>query len=201
MLNKRLVSFSCLSALLLSISSTAIAEYKPIPEEELKTTREMQADLFRAAHYLNKKHYLSVELNDQLSSQILSSYIDSLDPNKQYFYAQDIEDFKKYEFEIDDQFKNGNLNLGFYIYIYFRNRVLEREKYVQTLLESELDFSKDEYYTIDRADSPWPTTQQEMNDIWRKRIKNQILIQQSPHIPIELISFGRTSLKKCSNYF
>jgi len=89
-----------------------------------------------------------------------------------------VKEFKKYEFQIDDQFKNGNLGLGFVIYIYYRERVKEREKYVHELLSKKLDFNKDEFYTIDRADSEWPNSEQEMNNLWRKKIKNQILVQQ-----------------------
>jgi len=51
MLSKHAIVFVLTSTLLI-LSSNALADFKPIPEEELKTTKEMRTDLFRAAYYL-----------------------------------------------------------------------------------------------------------------------------------------------------
>lgn len=156
---------------------TGKAEFQPIPEELLVTTKEMSSDLIRSLQYLKRYHYNTIELNDELSSQILDRYLESLDPNRLYFYSVDIETFKKFEYQIDNQFKQGNPQLGFEIYKVLRQRVKERESYAKQVLSNEFDFEIDESYELDRSESPWISSSAEMNDIWRKNIKNSVLTQ------------------------
>jgi carboxyl-terminal processing protease len=172
-----------LSCYLTFFSFNSYADFKPVPHEQLTTTVEMQTDLYQTIRYLWKYHYKRLELDDELSSKILNRYLDMLDSNRQYFYAKDIEYFKQYEFKIDDQFKRGNPELGFAIYKVFRERIKERAEFVEKLLENNFDFSLVEYFEIDRSEKAWPNSIEEMNDLWRKRIKNQFLIQSLANTP------------------
>jgi len=43
------------------------------------------------------------------------------------------------------------------------------------LLERDFDFTIDENYTFNREDSPWPESQQAFDELWRKRVKNDVL--------------------------
>jgi carboxyl-terminal processing protease len=170
----------CINSLLISgvsFSLIAKAEFQPIPEESLRTTKEMQSDLHRSIIYLNRHHYNKIELDDALSSQILTRYLKSIDPNRHYFYSSDIELFKKFEYQIDDQFKAGQLQLGFEIYKILRTRVKEREEYASQLLSKGFNFDIEEEYILDRAESTWIKTPEEMNDVWRKSIKNSVITQ------------------------
>ncbi len=47
--------------------------------------------------------------------------------------------------------------------------------YTQKLLDGEFDFTIDESYQFEREDEPWPQTRTELNDLWRKRVKNDFL--------------------------
>ena len=181
---------SCLVGLVASlsaISSQSFADFKPIPEETLQTTREMQVDLLVSLKYLKRGHYKDVVLDDDLSQKVFSRYLDFLDPNRIYFYANDIKAFKAYEFDIDNQLSQGNAELGFEIYKVLRERIRERETYAQQLLANGFDFTIDEDFQIDRSESPWPGNQAEMNELWRKRVKNSVLIQTLDDTPAEKI--------------
>lgn len=170
-----------------TITSQSFADFKPIPKDTLETTREMQVDLLVSLKYLTRGHYKDVVLDDELSEKVFTRYLDSLDPNRVYFYASDIESFKTYEFEIDNQLSQGNAELGFEIYKVLRERIREREAYAKELLNNGFDFTIDEDFRIDRSKSPWPVNQAEMDELWRKRVKNAALIQILDDTPEETV--------------
>ena len=182
--------YCMVSSLLISLlisSNTSLADFQPVPEDSLRTTREMQIDLLVSLRYIDKSHYKDVNLNDELSQKVLKRYLDTLDPNKQYFYASDIAKFKHNELDIDNQFKQGNPQLGFDIYKVLRKRIRERQDYAISLLEKGFDFNIDEDYLLDRSESTWPTNVEEMNDIWRKLVKNAVIIQRLDKTPEDTI--------------
>ncbi len=141
-------------------------EPKPVYAQEIQLMTQL----------LDNYHYSKIRLNDSLSSVILDAYIKTLDNNKSYFHASDIESFEKYRYELDDAAKNGDLAPTYHIYEVFRQRFIERIDYVQNeLIGKEFDFTKDEYYETDRSEIAWAATSEDLNDLWRKIIKSQML--------------------------
>ena len=125
---------------------------------------------------LDNNHYRQINLDDSLSSVILDEYIGVLDNNRTYFTSQDIAGFEKYRYRIDDLTKAANVDPAYEIYAVFKERFEERMDFVLTnLVSQQFDYTKDEYHETDRSEEPWPKNTQEMNDIWRKIIKNQAL--------------------------
>ena len=128
------------------------------------------------SYILDNNHYRKLQLNDSLSSAILDSYISELDNNKTYFLASDIKSFDKYRFQIDDLTRNEDVSPAYDIYKVFRKRYYERMDYVtKHLIGQSYDFTLDEYYETDREKEPWANTTAELDDIWRKIIKSQVL--------------------------
>src|SRR5687768_10886125 len=125
---------------------------------------------------LDNNHYRKINLDDSLSAVILEQYIEALDNNKTYFMAADIAAFDKYKHKLDDLTKAENVDAAYEIFNVFKDRFDERMNFVLSKLVNEnFDYTKDEYYETDRSKEPWPKTQAEMNEIWRKVIKNQAL--------------------------
>jgi carboxyl-terminal processing protease len=124
---------------------------------------------------LEQLHYKPIKLDDEFSEKILNNYIETLDPNKVYFYAKDIEGFQQYKDKVDDAIKSGNVDLAFRIFTLYIQRIQERTNYALKLLDKPFDFTKDESYVWDREELPRIKTEDEMNDLWRKRIKNDYL--------------------------
>jgi carboxyl-terminal processing protease len=124
---------------------------------------------------LSRYHYRKFKLNDSLSSVIFDRFLKSLDNSKNFFYESDIKDLENYRNKLDDDIQDGDLNPSYKIFNTFKKRVIERTDYVDTLLKKEFDFTKDEKLLIDRSDVPWIKTRQEMDDLWRKKIKNDAL--------------------------
>ena len=128
------------------------------------------------SYILDNNHYRKLTLDDSLSSVILDQYLEALDNNKTYFTAEDVAGFEKYRYRIDDLTRSENVDPAFEIYAVFKKRFDERMAYVLEKLVSEnFDYTKDEYYETDRSKEPWPKSETEINDLWRKIIKNQAL--------------------------
>ncbi len=125
---------------------------------------------------LKAYHFRKIGINDSLSSRIFDRYLNELDNNKSYFLDSDIKSFEKYRFTIDDFTRQESVQPGFEIYTVFRKRYLQRMDYVlQTLLNQTFDYSASETMETEREKLPWPKTREELNEVWRKIVKNQSL--------------------------
>ena len=126
-------------------------------------------------HFLDKYHYKNFTLNDNLSDKILYSYLDALDPNRSYFYQKDIDSFQIFRFEFDDALDDPELSAPFKMFRLYQARVEERVLNAIKLLEKKFDFTIDEELTIDRSSLNWAITKNELDEVWRKRVKNDVL--------------------------
>ena len=124
---------------------------------------------------LSRYHYKKVDLNDSLSSIIFDNYIKTLDYNRMYFLQSDIDGFQKYRYSIDDYLKEGILYAPFEIFETFKKRLTERMYYVIDRLKTEFDYSISETFIPNREKAEWAQTTGELDDIWRKRLKNDAL--------------------------
>ncbi len=122
-----------------------------------------------------RSHYRKVKVNDLLSSRILDAYIESLDAGKMYFLAEDIRSFEPWRHKLDDAVKKGEIDPIFEIFRVYRKRVGERATVARSFLGDEPDFTVDERFHFDRTDEPWAETTEELDEIWRKRVKNDRL--------------------------
>ena len=125
--------------------------------------------------FLGRYHYRKFELNDEFSTVIYDNFLSTLDPNRNYFLASDIARFDKYRLSLDDALKQSNLIPPFNLFTTYRKRVNERIEYALHLLDQEFDFNKQEEFMIQRDNASWPHTIEQQNDLWRKRVKNDIL--------------------------
>ncbi|RMI06527.1 MAG: tail-specific protease, partial [Calditrichaeota bacterium] len=124
---------------------------------------------------LMRQHYRQRAIDDSLSSEMFDRYLESLDPQKLYFLQEDIDAFEQYRYRFDDFVRSGQVEEAFSIFNVYQKRVAERLTYVYRRLEQPFDFSREEYLEFDREDAPWARTRQELDDLWRKRLKHQAL--------------------------
>lgn len=124
---------------------------------------------------LSRYHYKKFDLNDSLSSVILDRYVKSLDYNKSYFLLSDIENFNKYRYELDDVIKSGDVEPFYNIFNVYLLRLRDRIEYIDTIFNKEFDYTLDEKFMFNRDNAPWAKSEKELDEIWRKRIKNDAL--------------------------
>jgi carboxyl-terminal processing protease len=122
-----------------------------------------------------RSHYRQAPINDPVSSLLLDRYVQSLDGNHSYFLASDVAEFERYRYQLDDAITRGRLDPAFAIFNRFQVRSRERMAYALEALKTEPDFTVKESFEFDREHAPWATTKAELDEIWRKRVKNDAL--------------------------
>lgn len=127
--------------------------------------------------YLMQYHFRRVSVNDSLSQQVLSRFLDQLDETRTYFLASQVESFQKeIGSSIDDEFLAGKADAGFKVYNTFLRQAKQKMRFMIDLLDTaRFDFSVNETFDLKRKDAPWPAEEAELEDRWRREAKYQIL--------------------------
>ncbi|MEH6649484.1 MAG: carboxy terminal-processing peptidase [Motiliproteus sp.] len=177
---KRSLSFTsalALSGILIVAAPQAIANVTTqtqllAPSPEHGETLVALAKTLRFGHY--KKRYL----DDELSAELLDAYIAQLDRSRLYFMEQDLQEFEVFRSQLDDAIRKGDPAPAFVIHNRYQQRVTERLNYLLDQLDQgleQLDFARDESMQIERKDSPWATSTEQLDQIWRQRLKSTVL--------------------------
>lgn len=160
-------------------ASAALAKpADPHTWDYLQPDRDQVIASLNVVELLKRHHYNKPPLNDARSAKIFDSYLEMLDPSRSYFTAGDVAEFEAWRNQFDDFLKNGNLEPGFIIYKVHLERLQSRLEYALNLLEQgvdSFDFTLDEELLIDRENAARPANEQELDDLWRKRVKDEVL--------------------------
>lgn len=149
--------------------------------DSLQPDRDEIVASLNVVELLKRHHYSKPPLDDARSVIIYDSYIKLLDPARSYFTAADIAEFDKWKTQFDDFLKSGNLDPGFTIYKRYLDRVKQRLDFALAELNKgvdKMDFTTKETLLIDRKDAPWLKDQAALDDLWRKRVKDEVLRQK-----------------------
>lgn len=153
--------------------STAVADsntagFKATPEQQV-TTRQVAA-------LLDRSHYLNQPLDSDMGSEILSMYIDSLDPNHTLFLQSDVDEFKKkYADEFAARLKRGDLSAGVAIFERYRQRSNEYFTLSKQLLKTKIDLTSKDSIVLDREKLSHFKTKKEQRDYWTRQLKFQLM--------------------------
>ena len=160
-----------------SLTTTGTAVSEPIPFHLDPLDVHPRTSL-TVVEQLRTAHYLPKGLNDDASSATFDKYLESLDGGRSYLLASDVSEFENYRYKLDDALKRGKLEPAFDMFNRYQNRVVNRLEYMLTELGNgidDIDFDIDERLEIDRENSAWPATEEQLNDLWRRRLKANVL--------------------------
>ena len=146
--------------------------------EYLQPDREQVIASLNVVELLKRHHYNKPPLNDERSEKIYQGYLKMLDPSRSYFIASDIAEFDQWRTRFDDLLKNGDLQPGFVIYKRHLERLQSRLQFTLKMLEKgvdKIDLDTDESLLVDRENAPWVKDIAELDDLWRKRVKDEVL--------------------------
>ncbi len=124
---------------------------------------------------LREDHLLRHPLDDEISERLLKGFIRMLDSPKLYFYQSDIDGFATKKDDLDDQIKRGDVSFSFAVFRTLLRRIDERVALVDQLLDMQHDFTIDEDLIIDPDAAHYPKNEAEARELWRKRIKYELL--------------------------
>jgi len=175
-IRKTVIDFCAIGAASLLLSFPAFgATDSQITETKLEPVARHEKIGQLVTEFIQKSHYRHAAVDDELSSAVLDRYIEALDNNRMYFLASDIEAFERYRYRLDDMVRSDPLDPVFNMFDVYRTRVRERLEFALNEIQQEPDFSIDESYVFDREGLPWAKTSAELDEIWRKRVKNDAL--------------------------
>jgi len=170
-------------SLSLGLSVSAIALEKPHTPEELPVlmpeSQHATASKRITARF-TRAHYKKVTINDDLSGEVFDRFIKQLDYARNVFLATDVDNFQKYRLEFDSVLTRGKLDIAYDIFNLNLQRRLERYEYALSLLDvkgdkNPFDFTKEDVYSFDREEAPWPTSEAELDNLWRLKVKSDVL--------------------------
>jgi carboxyl-terminal processing protease len=172
------IAASALVALAFALASSSPAPANTtaaLPAGAIVPTDRQRAVARRVGSILEEAHFRRAPIDDKLSAQVFDRYVESLDPQRSYFFAADIADFGTSKLRFDDMIRTGELEPGYSIFAKFQQRNRERMQYALGLLATEPDWTVNESFEFDREKSAWPASAAELNELWRKRVKNDAL--------------------------
>lgn len=130
----------------------------------------------QVAQLLERMHYSRQRLDDEVSQKLLEQYLTSLDPNKLFFTAADVNGFEaRFGTALDDAIRGGNLDPAREIFAVYKQRVTDRIAKNIAFAESDVRFDSDETVALDRRELDWPKDEAEADELWRKRITAELL--------------------------
>ena len=146
-------------------------------DRDFKTTPVMRLETRTLVQMLEYFHYNKDAVTAADYPQLISDYLAELDPQRLFFTAEDEQTFRRqYGPRIEtDLAYLGNIDTAFDIYKIYEERVRTRTSWVFEQLQHDFDFTGKEIYVPDRSKSPFPANMAEADDLWRRRIKYEIL--------------------------
>jgi carboxyl-terminal processing protease len=157
------------------ICSVAGADSRKVSLDALEATPEHREATAGILQLMQRYHYKRVRVDNQLSGQIFDRLLETLDPQKSFLTASDVKEFEQYRTKFDDALRNARLQPVFDIFKRFRARVEERALFARDLLKQDFDFTIDEDYAFNREEAQWPQSQAALDELWRKRVKSDVL--------------------------
>ncbi|TDS14557.1 carboxy terminal-processing peptidase [Sphingobacterium paludis] len=142
---------------------------------ELKPSAQHQVIASEVANLLENYSYKKVPMTDSLSRIVFANLLKSMDQGRNYLLQSDIDDFKKFENTISQDFRKGDLSAPFYIFNVYSKRYLEAMEYALTQIDAKHDFNVNENYVAYREKLPYFKNDAELKDQWRKRVKYDLL--------------------------
>ena len=146
-----------------------------VSENDLKPDMQQSVVAKSLVELIENFHYQKVVVDDSFSSLVFDEYLKALDGGKNYFLQSDITDFEKYRLTMDDDVREGDLSVAFYIFNVYQKRYNDRVNFALKEIDKKFNFTSNESYTYDREKLPWLKSESESNNLWSKRIKYEML--------------------------
>ena len=126
-------------------------------------------------YVVEKGHYSTLDINDDISEKIYNTYLEQLDAQKRFFLQSDIRQFEKYKLKLDDQLKDQDLTFFNLVYETSRKRINEVKNYYEEIMNNSFDFSSNEDINLDFENKSYARNSNEIKNRWRKQLKYSTL--------------------------
>ena len=157
---------------LLIVTLLSVALWSFIPKQKQASDPEKDKMLIELLTFvIQKGHYNPATIDDAFSKGVYKDYLNALDPSKRFFLQSDIDEFSKYETQIDNQINNKELTFFDLTYTRLMKRMEECKEYYKIALENPFDYKKVESINTDYEKLPYSKNVQELKERWRLQVK------------------------------
>ena len=161
-------------SIIITFITIAIFGFK-LNNEKLSDPEKEKVLLEIVKYVVERGHYSSIQIDDDLSLKIFDDFINKLDPQKRFFTLIDIKELDRFKYKIDDQIKAYDLEFFEEIHDRYRSRIAEAKIFVEKAFENNFDFNDKEYIDLDIDSIPFSSDKNQLYERWRKQIKYSIL--------------------------
>ena len=172
-----LLAFTVVLTALLTVGSSSrlTANTSLLPPGALAPTARERMIARQVGSLLEEAHYSKLKIDDSLSPRVMDKFIDGLDGQRSYFLASDIAEFESHRLRFDDMIRTSDIEPAYLIFARYQQRNRERVQHALALLDREPDFALNESFEFDRESAPWAKDSAELDELWRKRVKNDAI--------------------------
>lgn len=157
--------------IILIVVAISVALWSFIPKEKASDPEKDKMLIELLTFVIERGHYNPSPIDDTFSKGVYKDYIEALDPSKRFFLQADIDEFSKFETQIDDQIKNKELAFFDLTYNRLMQRMAESKVYYQEALSKPFDYKKEETINTDYEKLPYAKTKNELSERWRLQVK------------------------------
>jgi len=173
--SSRWLAPAMLAALLVLTGSAQAPANTQLPAGSVVPTERHRSVARRVGSMLEGMHYSGNKLDDRLSAIVYERFLEAIDGQHTSLLASDIAEFDQYKLKFDDMIRSGDVDPAFAIFALYQQRNRERIKFAIAQLDKEPDWTLNETFAFDREKAPWAASQAELDEFWRKRVKNDAL--------------------------
>jgi len=126
---------------------------------------------------LQRWHYADKRVDTTFSENAFKEYLDSQDSNKRFLLKSDIEELKKFQDKVGDQFIAGKMELVNLTSQIMDKRIKQVMGFYEDILSKPFNYNIPETIEFDQKKLSYPANEAELKDSWRKALKYSTLIR------------------------
>lgn len=126
---------------------------------------------------LTQYHYLQKNIDDAFSEKVYDQFISSLDGNKRFLTARDIQKLEPFKHQIDDQIHARTFEFYNTATSLFQDGVDKAEKWYEEILAEPFTFTTDETLETDADKLDWCADEKALQARWRHQLKYEVLFR------------------------
>ena len=158
-----------------SAGATAVEGVSGDPTDPEVQKKKEAVILTTVIGYLKRIHLSHLDLDDDFSERIFDSYLNRLDGQKRFFIQEEVDAMNFYRDKIDDEVTKSSFTF-FNMSVNLLDRGVERSNaLVNDILAEPFNLHKEEQFETDPEKRSYASNEEELHDIWRKRLKMETL--------------------------